>query len=141
FRYPMSELFVTYVPMEEGSTVDPRKVVDIATTILLLAALFQMLNGVAIVYIGALRGAGDTIWPMGATLVLTWTIVIGGGVLTVWLLPELKSLGPWLAGSIYVAVLGAAMAWRFETGKWKTIDLLTRRRGESIDIDEPFGVA
>ncbi len=132
FRYPMVSFFVRVLPSRE---LDPQQVqqitariIDIGTTVLICAAIFQLFDAVGIVYIGALRGAGDTRWPMFVTMVLSWGIIVGGGSVVVNAFPQLKSIGPWIAGSIYVAAMGTAMAWRFESGKWENIQLLTRPR-------------
>ena len=57
------------------------------------------------------------------------------GNITVGLLPELTSIGPWIAGGVYVCVLGLLMAWRFESGAWRKIDLLGR--GEKAPAPAP----
>jgi len=118
FRYQMARFFA------QGAEAD--EIVRIGAQIMICAAIFQISDAVGIVYIGALRGAGDTKWPMFITLFLSWVIIVGGGVAAVKLAPQLTSLGPWIAASVYVIVMGAAVAWRFESGAWRKIDLLRR---------------
>ena len=118
FRYPLARLFATTDQVDE--------IVRIGARIMICAAVFQLSDAVGIVYVGALRGSGDTKWPMLVTVVLSWSILVGGGIATVLLLPQLESLGPWIAASVYVIFMGAAMAWRFESGAWRKIDLLRR---------------
>ncbi len=137
WRTELATFFVRQVPLAgvSATTVarDAQQVVEIGRNVLLIAAAFQFLDAAALIYTGALRGAGDTRWPMVATIVLSWTVILGGGSLLVWLAPELGSLGPWLATSAYVVLLGLAMAWRFERGKWKQIDL-SGRKGAGIAL-------
>ena len=76
--------------------------------------------------VGALRGAGDTVWPGVVTVVLSWTLIIGGGELMLLWFPSLGSLGPWIAASAYIIILGLAVLARFMGGKWKHITLLDR---------------
>jgi hypothetical protein len=38
--------------------------------------------------------------------------------------PQLESLGPWLGAAAYIIVYGITMAWRFESGRWRSIRLL-----------------
>ena len=64
---------------------------------------------------------------MTTTIVLSWTLVLGGGYLMVTCLPQLTSIGPWITASAYVVVLGIFMAWRFESGAWRKINLLGRK--------------
>ncbi|MCJ7545176.1 MAG: MATE family efflux transporter, partial [Phycisphaerae bacterium] len=123
FRHDLVRFFVHVDPEQSSQAA---AIMDIGTKILVCAAVFQLFDAVGIVYVGALRGAGDTRWPMAVTIVLSWGVVLGGGAAAVRLLPQLGSLGPWIAASLYVVVLGAVMAWRFEGGAWRKIDLLGR---------------
>ena len=124
FRHDLVRFFVHVDPEQIAHA---ETIVKIGTRILVCAAVFQLFDAVGIVYVGALRGAGDTRWPMAVTIALSWGIVVGGGAAAVLLLPGLASLGPWIAASLYVVVLGAVMGWRFESGAWRKIDLLGRR--------------
>jgi len=38
--------------------------------------------------------------------------------------PQLGSLGPWIAAAVYVVLIGLTMVYRFEQGKWRSINLL-----------------
>ena len=91
---------------------------------LLCAAFWQTLDAVGIVLSGALRGAGDTTWPGVVMVVLQWTILIGLGYLSLWVIPESASIGPWIAATLYILALGVVMAWRWKSGKWRNINLI-----------------
>ncbi|MEC8065818.1 MAG: MATE family efflux transporter [Planctomycetota bacterium] len=91
---------------------------------LLCAALWQTLDAVGIVLSGALRGAGDTTWPGLVMVGLQWSILMGCGYLSLWLIPQSASLGPWIAATLYILVLGVAMAWRWKSGRWRNIKLV-----------------
>jgi len=139
FRHEMVNLFVT-IPDAANMTAEQvaaRRglIVAIGGRIMVCAAVFQLFDALNIVFVGALRGAGDTFWPMVATAALSWSVTVGGGIAMVHFLPQLTSIGPWLAASAYVVVLGLLMAWRFESGAWRKIDLLGRR----ARLDEPGG--
>jgi len=127
-RYPMVSAFVEVRP-SAGVSADQAarltaEIVDIGAKILICAAVFQLFDAVGIIYIGALRGAGDTLWPMLAMMLMSWTILLGGGLAAIRYFPQLTSLGPWIAASIYVILLGLVIARRFESGAWRKIDLL-----------------
>ncbi|MGC9453403.1 MAG: MATE family efflux transporter [Phycisphaerae bacterium] len=129
FRRPMVDFFVQVdpgTPAAEAGLLRER-IVGIGGNIMLCAAAFQLFDALGIVYIGALRGAGDTRWPMLMTVAFSWVVFVGGGLALANLLPQLTSLGPWLAGSAYIILLGMVMAWRFESGAWQRIDLLGPR--------------
>lgn len=127
-RYPMMKLFVTLPGVADLTAAQMQQYADevirIGGSVLICAAIFQLGDAIGIVYIGALRGAGDTLWPMTVTVILSWCLTIGGGYAMAGLLPSLGSIGPWIAASAYVIVLGVFVAWRFETGAWQKINLL-----------------
>ncbi len=130
FRYPMVSLFAK-VPDAAGMSTDEaaimhEAIINIGAKVLICAAIFQAFDGIAVVFIGALRGAGDTFWPMLISFVLSWSVIVGGGYAAMRWLPQLESIGPWIAASVYIILLGLVMAWRFETGAWRKIDLLGR---------------
>jgi MATE family multidrug resistance protein len=143
FRYPLVRLFIETLPTSHLTPQQTLEAIHVGAVVMICAAVFQMFDALGIVYIGALRGAGDTFWPMVATAGLSWAFTVGGGYLMIRFWPELTSIGPWMAASAYVVVLGVAMAWRFEGGAWRKIDLLGRSRtrasgaatasGKSID--------
>jgi MATE family multidrug resistance protein len=111
---------------EQGSAALREQIIAIGGKVMICAAFFQLFDAVGIVFTNALRGAGDTRWPMVIVVILSWGLVAGGGFGIAWLAPSLESIGPWLACSLYVVVLGAAMAWRFERGRWAKIRLIDR---------------
>lgn len=102
-------------------TDDP-EVVSIGRRIAVVGALFQLFDAFGIVAEGSLRGAGDTRWPFlihsslawGLFLPLTWLfgVALEGGV-----------LAAWIAGGLYVIVLGALLVWRFASGHWERIEI------------------
>lgn len=125
FREPMITLFVKEgTPPEEVEAL-----VRTGSRVLIAAAIFQLFDATAITMSAALRGAGDTVWPGVLALVLSWgSIVAGGHALMHWA-PELRSLGPWIAASSYIILLGVLLLWRFARGPWREIDLLAKSAG------------
>lgn len=126
FRHQMMGLFVGG---EETTAEDRAAIVSIGGKLLICAAIFQTMDAVGIVYSGALRGAGDTVWPGVVMAISSWTLIIGGGMLAVRYFPQLESVGPWLGATAYIIVFGGLVAWRFEVGRWRSIDLLKRTGG------------
>ena len=66
---------------------------------MIAAAVFQVFDAIAISLSGALRGAGDTIWPGVVTIVLSWSCIVLGGHLFIAAAPGLGSVGPWIAAA------------------------------------------
>ncbi|NLF32885.1 MAG: MATE family efflux transporter [Planctomycetes bacterium] len=127
-RYPMVRWFVSLDPLKGAqAAAQLEMIVGVGAKVMICAAVFQVFDGVGIVYIGALRGAGDTLWPMVVSGVLAGVIVLGGGTFMLAVLPGLESVGVWIAGSAFVISLGVAMCLRFQSGRWQRINLLEGR--------------
>lgn len=136
FRHDLASVFV-------GGDIAPERaaeIVSIAAGMLVFAAVFQTMDAVGIVYTGALRGAGDTVWPGIATAVLSWTLLVGGGAWLIHAAPGLESRGPWIAATAYIVVYGVVMAIRFERGGWRSIRLI-RDPAEEAARHAPLGPA
>lgn len=115
FRERMIGVFLP----EEHVATERALAVRVGGQIMIVAAVFQLFDGLGITLIGVLRGAGDTVWPGVLTIVLAWTcIVLGGGVVVrVW--PAGGALGPWLAAGAYIILLGMGLLYRFASGRWR----------------------
>jgi multidrug resistance protein, MATE family len=140
FAEELLSFYVRFEPAagQEQAHATLQQIVAIGKRLLLVAALFQLFDAMQITYTSALRGAGDTLWPMILTIGLSWTVQLGSAVALITFAPQLESLGPWLAGCVFLAVLGVLLAWRFESGKWRTIDLLAQPAEPLVPIDVPL---
>lgn len=114
-----ARLMAIFLP--RGETVGP--LVTVGATMLMISTLWQLFDGIGMTLAEALRAAGDTTWPMLARIVLAWfvwsplayvaVIVLNGGVVAV-----MASM------VIYMVLIAALMAFRFQMGRWKTIELI-----------------
>lgn len=133
FRHQLIDFYVRVAPdgklspAQAEATAD--QIVTIGGRLLLCAAMFQVGDAMAIIFNSALRGAGDTLWPMILTMVLNCAVLAGGGCLMVYFFPQLESLGPWIAAGAFILVLGGLLCWRFESGAWRKINLLAQPAG------------
>lgn len=96
---------------------------NIASGMLLWSVCWQLFDAVGITMAETLRAAGDTRWTMVVRIVLAWVLftplawaavmLFDGGVNAV-------------MGSLvtYVVAIAGFLAWRFASGKWKSIDLV-----------------
>jgi MATE family multidrug resistance protein len=126
FRHQLVRVFISAQQQAKLSPEQLQESLRIGAWVLIVAAGFQCFDALGIAYSGALRGAGDTLWPMAATLALSWGVMVPAGIAMVRLAPQLTSIGPWIAASGYVIILGLVLARRFESGAWRKIDLLGR---------------
>jgi multidrug resistance protein, MATE family len=120
FREPMIRLFIN----GESSPEVVEKVVRLGALFLLATAAFQAFDAVAMITSGALRGAGDTVVPGVVTVVMSWVIIVGGGLLAVRVYPDLESVGPWIAAAAYIIILSLYLLYRFMGGHWETLRLV-----------------
>ena len=103
-------------------------VISYGKRLILLAAVFQAFDATQMITSGALRGAGDTKFPMMLALGGGWLLflplsflfgtVLDGGV-----------IGAWVGATVYVAFLATAILIRLKTDRWMRIRLETTGRG------------
>ncbi|WP_418263789.1 MATE family efflux transporter [Flavobacterium faecale] len=94
-------LFHDYLPnwfVDNDSLTDlvqNTEVLQIASNLLLVAAVFQISDGIQVVMLGALRGLQDVKIPMYITFVAYWVV---GFPICIWLglYTELRAIGIWL---------------------------------------------
>ena len=103
------------------------KVINTGVDILICAAIYQVFHAARTIYGGTLRGAGDTLWLAAISAIGAIPILGLGGYLLTILLPSLGAIGPWLAATFSVIVVGIANHWRFRSNKWKSIDLFKQQ--------------
>ncbi|CAN5869572.1 MATE family efflux transporter [soil metagenome] len=133
FRVPLVSIFI-----DDGTSPEERAaLLGIAAPIMIIAAIFQVFDGLGIALLGVLRGAGDTVWPGVATIILSWTCIIGLGFAFAYFYPNLESRGPWIAAAIYVTLLGLVLLYRFRTGPWRTKLLLAESEGTTTPEPVP----
>jgi multidrug resistance protein, MATE family len=95
-------------------------VVQLGTQVLRIIAFNQPFMAVSNVLAGALRGAGDTRFPMITSAIGIWLVRLPIG----WFLGIVLGLGLQGIYMVYVAdaaARAALVAWRWRQGKWKTM--------------------
>lgn len=100
---------------------DPEVIAN-ASVVLKMIAVIQPFQSSQLILAGALRGAGDTKWPLYSTIVGIWGIRIVLAYLFVLGL-EWGLIGAWLGICIDQVIRYLIVYWRFKTGKWKYIQL------------------
>lgn len=114
-------------------------VIEIGAGILLWAAVFQVFDAMGINYISALRGAGDTKWPMIYVIFYCWVVFIGGCLLAIRYAPGLGYHGPWMMCTLYIILLGLTLWVRWRRGEWQRIDLF-KKKDEMAGTEHAPGV-
>jgi MATE family multidrug resistance protein len=109
---------------------DP-EVIRLGEQLMVCGAIFQLFDAMCLVYSSSLKGAGDTVWPAVALVVTCWIVLVGGGSTLARRAPELGALGPWIAATAYVILLGLILAGRWWRGQWQKIDIFAGEIGIS----------
>jgi MATE family multidrug resistance protein len=91
--------------------VDPA-VIQLAATLLLVAAVFQIFDGAQVIGAGMLRGLKDIRIPTAITFVAYWTIALPGGY-AVGIRGGLGAVGVWAALAAGLAFAGVFLVIRF----------------------------
>jgi MATE family multidrug resistance protein len=105
FAHPIAGLFIS----------DP-SVLATATTLLVIAGIFQIVDGIQIIAMNALRGLGDVQVPMGIAVVSYWGVALP----MAYFLAFSSHLGPagvWAGLAAGLLVTSVALTWRFV---WKS---------------------
>jgi MATE family multidrug resistance protein len=112
------------------------RVIEIGVNILICAAIYQVFYAARTIYSGSLRGAGDTVWLAVVSAVGAVAILGLGGFLILQLFPHLGSIGPWIAATFSIIIVGLANRWRFKSNRWMRIDLFKRRPvGVPVEVE------
>ena len=102
-------------------------VINAGATLLLVAAVFQLFDGLQVVATGALRGAGNTRIPMLANLVGYWVIGLPLGAFLCFRL-KMGAVGMWVGLCLALILIGSALL-----GVWQAvIKDLTVTRSKAI---------
>ena len=101
-------------------------IAEIATVLLRFVALYSIFDMANVIFAAGLKGAGDTLYPLGLTAALSWVVLL----LPSYLLCVLLGAGvytAWTAASAYVVALGVLMYRRFRAGHWKTLRVIEHK--------------
>jgi MATE family multidrug resistance protein len=104
-------------------------VAEIATVLLRFVALYSIFDMANVIFAAGLKGAGDTLYPLGLTAVLSWVVLL----LPSYLLCVVGGAGvysAWMAASAYVAALGLLMYRRFAAGRWRAMRVIEQKAPE-----------
>ena len=101
--------------------IDDPDVVRITVTFIYIMGAVQPLMAIVFTLGGALRGAGDTRFPLLTTLVGLVVVRGGGSALFAWLGFDVT----WIFGALILDYLvkSAMLTWRFHSGRWQKVTI------------------
>jgi multidrug resistance protein, MATE family len=106
FSGPLAELFL------DPNVAENTEVLQLAIQFLMVAAVFQIVDGAQVVGTGMLRGLQDTTWPMLFAAFGYWVIGIGLGA---WLAfkADWDGVGVWTGLAVGLAIVAVLILWRW----------------------------
>ena len=103
-----------------------------AVRMIRIASIYVMLEAVVVVFSGALRGAGDTVWAMCVSVALHWLML---GILVVMLYAlKLSPEAAWTGVVLSFLSFSVVFYRRYRGGKWRTIRMV-RTQAELLATD------
>lgn len=109
FRHQLPKIFL-----------DEVEVISLASKLLIIAALFQLFDGIQLVTMGALRGMQDVLIPSIITFVAYWVVAIPlGSLLAIYF--ELQSVGVWIGLSVGLTISAIMLLLRYHKQTKKLI--------------------
>ncbi len=113
--------FICRHRIAEAFSADPR-VIEICANLFFFGVLYQVFDALGVPSMGALRGAGDTRFPMLLMFVCMWLLMIP----LVFLFGRYMGYGvygAWGAMCVSCMCMGLGGFWRFKRGRWKTMGI------------------
>lgn len=106
---------------ESGFALDD--IMETGRWLLMLMALWGVMDAGNVIFAGALKGAGDTRFVLIFSSLLSWGFLVPG-VLIIVLIMDLGLLSIWTWALFYVSLLAIGYYIRFRGGKWKKIQVI-----------------
>lgn len=100
----------SYLPMIFSNE---EAVIELASQLLLIAALFQLFDGLQVTVIGILRGIEDVKVPTVITLIGYWVIALGLSYVLAFTF-QMKVIGVWIGLLMGLIFVGLTLFWRFK---------------------------
>lgn len=90
-----------------------QSLIELAAPLMLIAALFQLVDGLQVVMLGALRGLEDVKMPALIAVIAYWGVSLPAGYVLAMHL-GMRQQGVWVGFLLGLTVAAALLLWRFE---------------------------
>jgi MATE family multidrug resistance protein len=124
-----------FAPGGRGA-IDFAAILAAGRPILACAAVFNFFDATKFIFMGSLRGAGDTKVLMLICVSGAWLLMVPGVVLLI-LVVKASVVAVWIYLTAYLLVECLAVLWRFRSGAWKKIEMI--QRGAPLETAHPDG--
>jgi len=119
-------LIKLFQPENKGDIVFSEILRD-GAILLALAAFYNFFDATKFVFMGALRGAGDTKVLMLIAISFSWGIMVPGVLLIIFVIKG-SIIMVWAYLSVYIALESMMMFWRFRSNRWQKIEMIKRHK-------------
>ena len=110
-------------------------VLEAIVPIMVCAALFNLSDAVKYVFMGGLRGAGDTKCIFYLVSGAQWIFMVPGlFVLTMWF--NVSVIGIWIFLIFCSTLEGGLIYWRYRSNKWRNIKLIDAHPENMVPLEE-----
>jgi len=92
---------------------DDAEIIELSSKLLIVAAMFQLFDGLQVVVIGILRGLEDSLIPTVITLVGYWLVALPLAYFLAFIL-KLEVVGIWIALLTSLILVAMSVYWRFK---------------------------
>jgi MATE family multidrug resistance protein len=117
-----------FYPDKEALTDQNSAVRQLAIVLLRYVAAYNLFDATAMVFAGAIKGAGDTVFVFFVSLVLAALLAAFSFLaVEVW---ELDILGCWTLIALWVLSAAATYFWRFRAGQWRRMRVIEPETAE-----------
>jgi MATE family multidrug resistance protein len=129
-------LFLTgFFPGGAATTAEQAAVRELTAALLLFVAAYNLLDATQMVLVGTLKGAGDTQFLLGVSLVLATLLGVFSWVsVDVW---ELDVYGCWTLIVFWCLIAAVTYSVRYWQGKWRSMRVIE----QPAQLDESLAVA
>lgn len=131
----LPEPLINFFAPPNAADIDFSNVLSIGTSILICMAIYNFFDATLFTFMGALRGAGDTSYPMWVVCACGWGILVPGTLLLIKYFNG-SVVQVWIFMSCYLLILCLIIFFRFRSGKWKKVDMLEEHKGEDQVLSE-----
>ena len=109
--------------------VNDEEVINLGQTALRITSLFYFSLGMIYIGRGLLNGAGDSVYAMINGMIEVAGRIIFANLLI--MIPFVGKWGVWMATALTWFITGAASYIRYKQGKWKNIQVVSEKRGNT----------
>lgn len=121
------DFYIAFFTLREDTGLGLDVLLPVGRQLMVIMALWGLVDAANLILSGALKGAGDTRFVMCFSVCMAWGVLVPGQW---WLVVRLERgvVTAWWWTAFYIALMAIGFIWRFRSGAWKAIDMLGAER-------------